>query len=56
MSHALEMNYFVTNYFITCQGDIIFMTICLFVCLVTGLHKYYWSDLTKNEQMSLGPN
>ena len=32
------------------------MTIYLSVCMLAGLHKYYWLDLhIKNENIGLGP-
>ena len=36
------------------QGCNIFMTICLSVCLLAGLHTHYWLELHKKIQMGLG--
>ena len=45
-----------------CPGGITCMTVCLFVhlylCLLKGLHKYYWFDLPdkkNNHKMGLDP-
>ena len=37
------------------QGSIILMTVCPFVCLLAGMHKYYWVDVPekKSEDGSL---
>ena len=42
------------DYLVKYQGGIRFMTVCLSVCLLAGLDKYYWLDLHE-KKMGLGP-
>ena len=42
---------------ITLYSGIVFMTVCVHVCLLAGFHKYYCLDLPeKNQKMDLCPS